>query len=47
MQPPILLVTRMWALHNPLPAVPALEGKLLKYIGEPDRFGLPVYELHV
>ena len=35
-------------IHNPPPAVPALEGNLLNYIGEPNRFGLPAfYELHV
>jgi len=38
----------VWAAHNPPPAVPALEGNLLNYIGEPNRFGLPAfYELHV
>jgi hypothetical protein len=38
----------VWAVHNPPPAVPALEGNLLNYIGEPNRFGLPAfYELHV
>ena len=38
----------VWAIHNPPPAVPALEGNLLHYIGEPNRFGLPAfYELHV
>ena len=38
----------VWAMHNPPPAVPALEGNLLNYIGEPNRFGLPAfYELHV
>lgn len=38
----------VWAMHNPPGAVPALEGNLLNYIGEPNRFGLPAfYELHV
>jgi hypothetical protein len=38
----------VWAVRNPPPAVPALEGNLLNYIGEPNRFGLPAfYELHV
>lgn len=38
----------VWAAANPPPAVPALEGNLLNYIGEPNRFGLPAfYELHV
>jgi hypothetical protein len=38
----------VWALHNPAGSVPALEGNLLNYIGEPNRFGLPAfYELHV
>jgi hypothetical protein len=38
----------VWALHNAPPAVPALEGNLLNYVGEPNRFGLPAfYELHV
>jgi hypothetical protein len=33
---------------NPPPAVPALEGNLLNYVSEPNRFGLPAfYELHV
>jgi hypothetical protein len=38
----------VWAVQNPPPAVPALEGNLLNFIGEPNRFGLPAfYELHV
>jgi hypothetical protein len=38
----------VWAMRNPPGAVPALEGNLLNYIGEPNRFGLPAfYELHV
>lgn len=43
-----IVKANVWALHNPPGAVPALEGNLLNYIGEPNRFGLPAfYELHV
>jgi hypothetical protein len=43
-----IVTAPVWAVHNPPPAVPALEGNLLNYIGEPNRFGLPAfYELHV
>jgi hypothetical protein len=43
-----IVLANVWALHNAPPAVPALEGNLLNYIGEPNRFGLPAfYELHV
>jgi hypothetical protein len=43
-----IVLANVWALHNPPGAVPALEGNLLNYIGEPNRFGLPAfYELHV
>ena len=43
-----IVIANVWALHNAPPAVPALEGNLLNYIGEPNRFGLPAfYELHV
>ena len=43
-----IVTAGVWAVHNPPPAVPALEGNLLNYIGEPNRFGLPAfYELHV
>jgi hypothetical protein len=43
-----IVTANVWAAHNPPPAVPALEGNLLNFIGEPNRFGLPAfYELHV
>jgi hypothetical protein len=43
-----IVTASLWAAHNPAPAVPALEGNLLNYIGAPNRFGLPAfYELHV
>ena len=43
-----IVIANVWALHHAPPAVPALEGNLLNYIGEPNRFGLPAfYELHV
>ena len=43
-----IVKANVWAMHNPPGAVPALEGNLLNYIGEPNRFGLPAfYELHV
>jgi hypothetical protein len=43
-----IVKANVWALHNPPGAVPALEGNLLNFIGEPNRFGLPAfYELHV
>ena len=43
-----IVTANVWAAHNAPPAVPALEGNLLNYIGAPNRFGLPAfYELHV
>ena len=43
-----IVTAKVWAAHNAPPAVPALEGNLLNYIGEPNRFGLPSFcELHV
>jgi hypothetical protein len=43
-----IVTANVWGAHNAPPAVPALEGNLLNYIGEPNRFGLPAfYELHV
>jgi hypothetical protein len=43
-----IVTAGVWAVHHAPPAVPALEGNLLNYIGEPNRFGLPAfYELHV
>ena len=43
-----IVIANVWALHNAPPAVPALEGNLLNYIGEPNRVGLPAFnELHV
>jgi len=43
-----IVIANVWALHNAPPAVPALEGNLLNFVGEPNRFGLPAfYELHV
>ena len=38
-----IVTAGVWAVHNPPPAVPALEGNLLNYIGEPNRFGLPAF----
>src|SRR5215469_14477997 len=43
-----IVTANVWTAHHAPPAVPALEGNLLNYIGEPNRFGLPAfYELHV
>jgi hypothetical protein len=43
-----IVKANLWSMHNPPGSVPALEGNLLNYIGEPNRFGLPAfYELHV
>ncbi|MDB6044348.1 MAG: hypothetical protein JWM63_2899 [Gammaproteobacteria bacterium] len=37
-----------WASHNPGAGAPSLEGHLLNFVGEPNRYGLPAfYELHV
>src|SRR6516165_5592840 len=32
-----IVTAKVWAAHNAPPAVPALEGNLLNYIGEPNR----------
>jgi hypothetical protein len=37
-----------WESHNPGAGAPSLEGHLLNYVGEPNRYGLPAfYEIHV
>ena len=37
-----------WARLHPEGGAPALDGHLLNYVGEPNRYGLPAfYELHV
>ena len=37
-----------WVKHNPHAGAPSLEGHLLNYVSEPNRYGLPAfYELHV
>src|SRR4051794_7099104 len=37
-----------WESHNPDAGAASLEGHLLNYVGEPNRYGLPAfYEIHV
>jgi hypothetical protein len=37
-----------WESHNPGAGAPSLEGHLLNFVGEPNRYGLPAfYEMHV
>lgn len=37
-----------WESHNPGAGAPSLEGHLLNFVGEPNRYGLPAfYEIHV
>jgi hypothetical protein len=43
-----IVLASVWQSRNPAGGTPALEGDLLNYIGEPNRYGLPAfYELHV
>ena len=43
-----IILANVWKTNNPSAGPPALEGNLLNYIGEPNRFGLPAfYEMHV
>jgi hypothetical protein len=43
-----IVLARDWASHNPGGGPPTLEGHLLNFVGEPNRYGLPAfYELHV
>ena len=37
-----------WATNNPGGGAPSVDGHLMNYVGEPNRYGLPAfYELHV
>ena len=43
-----IVLASIWAGKNPAGSTPALDGDLLNYIAEPNRFGLPAfYEIHV
>jgi hypothetical protein len=43
-----IVLAGIWASKNPAGSTPALDGDLLNYIAEPNRFGLPAfYEIHV
>jgi hypothetical protein len=43
-----IVLAGVWASQNPAGTTPALDGDLLNYVGEPNRYGLPAfYELHV
>jgi len=43
-----IILANVWQTNNPTAGPPALEGNLLNFIGEPNRFGLPAfYEMHV
>lgn len=43
-----IVIASIWASQNPGGGPPSLEGNLLNYVPEPNRFGLPAfYELHV
>lgn len=43
-----LTLASAWAERNPDAGAPSLEGHLLNYVGEPNRYGLPAfYEIHV
>lgn len=43
-----IVLASAWASENPDGGAPSLEGHLLNFVGEPNRYGLPAfYELHV
>src|SRR5258707_1350787 len=43
-----IILANVWKTNNPTAGPPALEGNLLNYVGEPNRYGLPAfYEIHV
>ena len=43
-----ITLAEAWATHNPDGGAPSLEGHLLNFVGEPNRYGLPAfYEIHV
>ena len=43
-----IVLASVWQSKNPAGGTPALDGDLLNYIAEPNRFGLPAfYEIHV
>lgn len=43
-----IILANLWQTKHPNAGPPALDGNLLNYVGEPNRYGLPAfYELHV
>ena len=43
-----IVLANVWATQNPGGGAPSLDGHLMNYVGEPNRYGLPAfYELHV
>jgi len=43
-----IILANLWQTNNPGAGPPALEGNLLNFVNEPNRYGLPAfYELHV
>jgi hypothetical protein len=43
-----ITLAEAWQTHNPDGGAPSLEGHLLNFVGEPNRYGLPAfYEIHV
>jgi hypothetical protein len=43
-----IVLKSVWEANNPGGGVPALDGNLLNFVNEPNRYGLPAfYELHV
>jgi hypothetical protein len=43
-----ITIASAWDEHNPGAGAPQLEGHLLNYVSEPNRYGLPAfYEIHV
>jgi hypothetical protein len=43
-----IVLASVWQTQHPAGPTPALDGNLLNYVGEPNRYGLPAfYEIHV
>ncbi|HEY6642177.1 hypothetical protein [Povalibacter sp.] len=43
-----IVIAADWTAKNPSGGAPSLDGHLLNYVGEPNRYGLPAfYEIHV
>jgi hypothetical protein len=43
-----IVLASVWQKQHPAGPTPALDGNLLNYVGEPNRYGLPAfYEIHV